>query len=306
MPAKTTAFRTWAERLELYAHSEEPLAELGYWKEALGGAGLAVPRDDAGPSANTHGSAATVTTVLGAEETEALLRPAAAGVGTLDTLLTALGRTIADWTGERRVVLDLEGHGRESHWDDVDVSRTVGWFTSQYPFALDVPVGEDPGATRRRVHDRLANVPGGGLGYGLLRYGRSDEAVEAIRALPDPQVRFNYLGQVTTAQDADGPFTTASESTGPSADPAGTRRHLLDVTAVVVGGRLQVSWTHCPQTHRQATVQALSAAFLAELDQLRAGERAAEASGPRPEDFPLAQLDQAQLDAIAAMLGDQG
>ncbi|HET7016731.1 MAG TPA: condensation domain-containing protein, partial [Streptosporangiaceae bacterium] len=230
-----------------------------------------------------------------------------------DLLLGALARTLADWTGQQRVVLDLEGHGRESQWDDMDVSRTVGWFTCQYPFALDIDPGEDAWDIARRVHMTLASVPQGGLGYGLVRYSRQDrdEHAAGLRALPDPQVRFNYLGQVT-ATDADrgdvvadpgrAAFTLVQGGTGPTADPRARRPYLLDVVAIVVDGRLQVSWIHCPQLHRQATIESLSSGLLDRLRELCAEQPTP--GGLRPEDFPLASLDHAQLAAIEALLED--
>jgi amino acid adenylation domain-containing protein/non-ribosomal peptide synthase protein (TIGR01720 family) len=302
LPAKTTPFRTWAQRLHEHAHNPDLLTELPHWTQVLSEETLTVP-EDVDLSANTYGNAAVVSGRLDAEKTDSLLRPGSAGVSAFDTLLAALARTLADWTGKRRVVLELEGHGRSSEWEDIDVSRTVGWFTTQYPFALDVPAGEDGEATRRRAHDALGAVPGDGLGYGLLRYGRSGDETAALRALPQPRIRFNYLGQVSVAGEEDALFTPAPDSTGPTADPLGLRRYLLDVTAIVVDGHLQVDWIHCPRIHPTPTVETLSEAFLRQLSDLLRTDTAGGASGPRPEDFPLAQLDAAQLEAIAAQLG---
>jgi amino acid adenylation domain-containing protein/non-ribosomal peptide synthase protein (TIGR01720 family) len=312
-PAKSTSFRAWARRLQAYAQSPELLAEVGYWKAAAGGPGLTVPPDAGGDlSRNTHGVAATVTGGLDRAETDALLRPRSA-VATLDLLLGALGRTLADWTGQQRVVLDLEGHGRESPWDDVDVSRTVGWFTCQYPLALDVSPGQDVRDVARRAHEALASVPQGGLGYGLLRYGRHGGEGQAatLRGLAHPQARFNYLGQVAATEPgqlmsstaASGAvFTLSQGGTGPTADPRARRPYLLDITAIVVDGRLQVSWTYCPELHRGSTVESLATGLLARLRELCAEN--ARSGGLRPEDFPLASLDRAQLAAIEAVLED--
>ena len=309
-PAKTTSFRAWAQRLREHAQSPELLAEAGRWKTVVAGPGLTVPMD-AGIdlSRNTHGSAATVTGHLDTAETRALLRPRPATVATLDLLLGALGRTLSDWTGQRRVVLDLEGHGRDSQWDDMDVSRTVGWFTCQYPLALDVAPGEEVLAIAHRVHEELASVPHGGLGYGLLRYG--DAQTVALRGLPHPQVRFNYLGQVSAAEPGHGTSTTPQDSaaftltrgsTGPTADPCARRPYLLDITAIVIDGRLQVSWVHCPELHRRTTVESLSSGLLAHLRE-RCGEKVP-SGGLHPGDFPLASLDRAQLATIEALLED--
>ncbi len=310
LPAKTTSFRAWAERLRDYAVSPEAAEEIPYWAgKAAVGAGRSVPQDAPGdPAANTHGASRTTSVALSAQTTRELLRSAgSAGRATAqEVLLTALGRTLAKWTGEQRVVVDVEGHGREPRWDDVDLSRTVGWFTAIYPVLLDT-AGE-PGAALRRVREEMAGVPGGGLGYGLLRHGRADEAATPLRSAADPAVRFNYLGQVSEGGEAGALFTSAPESAGPTADPQGRRPYLLDVTAIVTGEQLQVSWTFCPLLHKPSTVEALSAAFVDHLRAVLAREETAPSESYLPQDFPLAGIDQDELDRITSMLQqtDQG
>ena len=77
------------------------------------------------------------------------------------------------------VLVDVEGHGREEVSADIDLSRTVGWFTSLYPVRLDVGGvdveealggGAALGRALKLIKEQLRAVPGNGLGYGLLRY----------------------------------------------------------------------------------------------------------------------------------------
>ncbi|TVT26286.1 non-ribosomal peptide synthetase, partial [Amycolatopsis rhizosphaerae] len=296
LPGKTTAFRTWARRLEEYAVSGGPDTEIPYWTSILTGADAAVPTDSEVDvhAANTYGAAKSVTVSLTRESTDELLR-SGRQASAQEILLTALGRTLTSWTGRRCAVVEVEGHGRESRWDDVDVSRTVGWFTTLYPVALAVTAEDAPGDALRRVRDHLATVPGNGLGYGLLRH----TAAAPLRALPIPRVRYNYLGRVTGDGPAEGLFTAAPESAGPPADPRGRRPYLLDVSALVADGQLRVSLIFCPAVHRHETVEKLAVALLDEIHVLLSP---AQKTGYTPADFPLAQLDQAQLDAIAGML----
>ncbi len=114
----------------------------------------------------------------------------------LEALLTSLVRTFARWTGSSALFLELEAHGREAGDLDLDVSRTVGWFTSSFPVCLDVGNGDGPDEARQRIGEQLCAVPRRGLGYGLLRYLCPDPAVVSrLRSLPRPQVSFNYLGR---------------------------------------------------------------------------------------------------------------
>jgi amino acid adenylation domain-containing protein/non-ribosomal peptide synthase protein (TIGR01720 family) len=291
LPPKTVSYRAWAERL---AEQESGhTAEIPLWTEMLSGLSAPPPRS----GANTYGAAATITVTADEATTGDLVR--STGVTSAPALiLAALGQTLTEWTGAPRVVVDIESHGRDALTDHLDVSRTVGWFTSIHPFALDAGKAA---ATAQSVKQRLAEVPANGVGYGLLRYG-TDPAAAALRALPEPWIRLNYHGRLVGDPVADALFDTAPESPGPSADPTGIRPYLLDLTAVVAAGRLQLSWTYCPAVHAPETVQALADGFLAHL-------RDAVAHGGTtwtPADFPLARLDQGSLDTIADLLDELG
>src|SRR5204863_360205 len=102
----------------------------------------------------------------------------------------------ADWTAQPALLVDVESHGREAIADDVDLSDTVGWFTSMYPVAFDLTRTKTVGDQLKRVKEQLRRVPQGGLSYGLLRYLGPDPALRRqLEAIPTPDVSFNFLGQ---------------------------------------------------------------------------------------------------------------
>ncbi len=103
-----------------------------------------------------------------------------------DVLLAALGRVLCGWTGAGRVLVDVEGHGREELFDGVDVSRTVGWFTSVYPVALEDDA--DPVVLLKRTKEALRAVPNRGVGFGALRYLGGERAREVLGRVPVPAV----------------------------------------------------------------------------------------------------------------------
>ncbi len=113
-----------------------------------------------------------------------------------DVLLSALGRVLADWTGADRVTVALEGHGREEELDEgADLSRTVGWFTTQYPVTLTPAGRDDWGTTLKSVKERLRAVPRRGLGYQALGHlGSPAPEARALGQLPLPDVCFTYHG----------------------------------------------------------------------------------------------------------------
>ncbi|MGH3987908.1 MAG: amino acid adenylation domain-containing protein, partial [Pseudonocardiaceae bacterium] len=157
---KTTSFRDWALRLTEHAAAGGLDDELGYWTGVGQGCDPTLPVD--GEGASTVGSMGSLSVRLNPDETRALLQevPGAYRTQINDVLLSALGRVLGRWTGRDQVLVDLEGHGREQVLDGVDLSRTVGWFTTLFPVALDVPSGGDWGATLKSVKEQLHAVPG--------------------------------------------------------------------------------------------------------------------------------------------------
>ncbi|MER6900731.1 condensation domain-containing protein, partial [Amycolatopsis sp. NPDC000740] len=223
---------------------------------------------------------------LTADETHAVLRevPKAYRTQVNDVLLAALGRVLGDWTGNPPVV-DLEGHGREELFDGVDLSRTVGWFTSMFPVALDVPDGW--GAALKAVKEQLRAVPRRGIGYGALRY------LAGSAPVIEPQVSFNYLGQF----DVPGDLTLHRELALDVA-PDAVRPHLLEVVGRVEGGELELAWHYAEGVHDKSTVDRLATAMAEALREIVRHCAEPGAGGRTPSDFPLAGLDQSTVDDL--------
>src|SRR5258708_7809580 len=114
------------------------------------------------------------------------------------------------------------------------------------------------------------------------------------------ELSFNYLGRLDQLAQADSSFRPASASVGSDHDPAGRRQYLLDVSARLVDGRLNVEWIYAGRAFRDETIERLSTTFLHKLRILIADVLASVDGGYVPADFPLARLDQASLDALVA------
>jgi non-ribosomal peptide synthase protein (TIGR01720 family) len=285
LPAKTTSFKHWAERLVEYAGSAALRHEAAYWAAIpwQQASRLSVDHPD---GANLMGSVRTVTAHLDADDTQALLQdvPAVYHTQINDVLLTALVEAFAEWTGRWTLLVGLEGHGREDLFEDVDLSRTVGWFTSLFPVLLDVSAALDPGSALKSVKEQLRAVPHRGIGYGVLRWlGRNDSL-----PAPQPEVSFNYLGQLDDSPDA--AFRFAPEDSGMAASPSARRPHLIDVSGSISDGRLRLQWTYSSAVHDAATIEAIAATYVARLQDLIAHCRESE-GGFTPSDFPLLQAD---------------
>ena len=148
----------------------------------------------------------------------------------------------------------IEGHGREVLFDDVDLVRTVGWFTSIYPLVVQ-PDGLDA------VASQLAAVPERGIGYGLARYLSPDRALrERLAAQPWPEISFNYLGRL--GDEAPDPL---AERVGAVRSPAGERAHLIEINGAIAGGRLAFDVFYSTAIHAEATARALAEGFMGAL-----------------------------------------
>jgi non-ribosomal peptide synthase protein (TIGR01720 family) len=263
---RTTSFRDWARELAGHVGDGGLDHELAYWEEAVTVGRLPAAASD--PAVQEGGS---FTVELGEEDTESLLRAAPAAYRTRvnDVLLAALALALARWTGGERVRLDLEGHGREDLLDDVDLSRTVGWFTTIHPVVLQVAEPDRPGAARdwrslvKSVRRQLRSVPGNGLGFGALRTFGPPEVRERLGAAAHGQVVFNYLGQwdARPAAPDGGLVRTEHGSFGQDHDPRDGGSHPLEVVGAVRDGRFAFTWHHRAGTFDPAAVRRVAEDF---------------------------------------------
>ncbi|HYH45587.1 MAG TPA: condensation domain-containing protein, partial [Thermoanaerobaculia bacterium] len=305
LPPKTTSYRRWAERLTAYAETPEAGAELASWTALAGRPVRSLPLDvpEAAAGGDTEGTAAAVEIQLGEDETRALLQEVPRPYRTRidDALLTALARAFGRWTGGTALRVDLEAHGREELFADVDLSRTVGCFTALYPALLDLAGTATPAEALKAVKEQLRAVPRHGVGFGILRHLAGPDVAKTLDAIPPAEVSFNYLGQLDGALPEGSPFAAAAEPAGAIGairSPRSPRPCRLELLGSVAGGRLRLVWRYDTRALHRATVERLAAGFLAELRELIAHCLSPEAGGLTPTDVPLAGLDQTTLDQI--------
>lgn len=304
LPAKTTSFKTWAERVQDYARSDALRKEAEYWLRLPAWNAGALPRDRASGDI-TEASARTVSVALDADETDRLLHkvPQAFRTQINDVLLTALGMALGKWMSTPHIQLDLEGHGRDLIADGSDLSRTVGWFTSIFPVRLDVSTTGGLTALLKSVKEQLRAIPNGGAPYGVLRYvAPQSPARDGLRSVPRSEVAFNYLGQFDQAVASDVFDTLLSFAA--SRSPNARLVHLLVIEAIVAKGQLRLDWTYSENAHRRETIAALAQDYLECLRKLITHCTSGLDTGFTPSDFADADLSQRELDTLVAELGD--
>ncbi|SOE88505.1 non-ribosomal peptide synthase domain TIGR01720/amino acid adenylation domain-containing protein [Caballeronia arationis] len=299
-----TRAQDWAARLAHAARDpQSPFArELSYWSALTDGDDLLLDHPQA---AATNADAAVVEQTLGADLTRSVLSEANAAyrTQTVELLIAALAHALGAQAERGSCRLELEGHGREALFDDLDVSRTPGWLTSHYPVTL--PVEASPAGTLTAVKDALRAVPHKGLGFGVLRHYGDEATRAALSRVTRPRVTFNYLGQFDAPRDA--ALVPRFGGAGCERDPEGPLGNALAIHAYLDadGPRtLKLHWVYAATQFDRATIEGLAACFETALSDITAAciaRLANTGAGATPGDYPLARdagLTQAALDRL--------
>ncbi len=306
--AKTTSFKHWAEHLSIYAQSTVLKEELDYWLQSSFRKVSRLPRDNFDQPLNTVACARTVSVSLNVEDTQALLQkvPAVYKTQINDLLLTALALAFKQWTGENTLLVDLEGHGREPLIENVDVSRTIGWFTTHFPVVLELSGESESNGIDlavKSVKEQLQSIPNRGIGYGVLRYlSENPEITKQLKAFPQAEVSFNYLGQLDRVLSESTPFRLVKESTSSERSPQGKRTHLIAVDGIVLDSKLQLNWTYSENIYRCSTIKNLAENFIGILQQIIC-HCLTSSRDLSPDDFQLSELNQQQLARLSSKFG---
>uniref|UniRef100_UPI002361F814 non-ribosomal peptide synthetase n=1 Tax=Pseudomonas sp. SBT1-2 TaxID=3027852 RepID=UPI002361F814 len=302
LPAKSSSTQAWAGQLQAYARSTALQQELAYWQAQLQGVDSNLPWDHASDGLqNQH--ACSVDTRLSKRDTQRLLQDAPAAYRTQinDLLLTALARVITRWTGGDSALVQLEGHGREDLFDNLDLSRTVGWFTSVFPVKLTPQAALADSI--KQIKEQLRAVPNKGIGFGALRYLGDEAAQQTLAALAVPRITFNYLGQFDASFDEEQAlFIPAGEAKGEDQSPQAPLGNWLTLNGQVYGGELSLGWSFSQAMFEPATIQRLADDYAEELKALIEHCSQPQHRGVTPSDFPLARLNQQQLDRLPVPL----
>lgn len=307
LPPKTTSFQEWATRLQEYSKSEALTVELDYWLSNFESNIAPLPIDyPLGKESNILSSTNSITLFLNEDETRSLLQdvPSAYNTQINDILLTALVQSFSQWTGEKSLVVDLEGHGREDLFEDVDLSRTVGWFTTLFPVQLELS-SVDRLEDLKLVKEKLRRLPKHGIGYGILQYLHPDATVQnKFHNLPQAEVSFNYLGQFDQVLSASAMFGSVKEWKSEQSK-RGNRSHLLAVSGLIDSGKLEIEFAYSDKIHKKSSIEQLAFGFMEALRALITHCQSKDSQGYTPSDFSTARLNQKQLDKFLGKINNK-
>jgi non-ribosomal peptide synthase protein (TIGR01720 family) len=296
LPPKTHSYQQWTKALNEYAISQNLQKELSYWhriEDRL----KPLPVDfNHGPASGT--AACTIAVSLTEKETTDLLQhvPKAYRTQINDILLTALVLAIGDWTKEYTVSLSLEGHGREDIIKDIDLSRTVGWFTSIFPVYLNIENPDNLGDAIKAVKETLRQIPHKGIGYGILSYLGQNTASSIAPHSSQPTLSFNYLGQWDNTTSQKGLFTFARESAGLCVSDKNDSTHLLNINSEIKGGTLNLCFTYSHNHYHNQTIEHLALTFINKLKQLIKYCCQENNFGYTPSDFEIGEIHPLDLE----------
>lgn len=313
---RTTSWRSWAQHLHDDAHSAERLAELDHWKAVLAGPDPLMGHRPLDPARDTAGTAGHRSLSFSRETTAQLLTSlcSAFRVSVEDVLLTALTLAVGTWRRDRgqddsrQLLITLEGHGRSEVPPDLDVSRTVGWFSDLFPVRLDpsphLPDGQaalPADQALKNIKEQLRAVPRHGSGFGMLRYVNGSTS-STLAALREPQICFNYLGRPGTPGQGAWTLDDSLVELAAGARADMPLAQAVEINVMVVddteGQRLRSTWTYAADALDDDTVPTLMRLWVESVDHIVASCAHPTGSTYSPSDFPLVHLDQETLDRI--------
>ncbi|GAA3649397.1 non-ribosomal peptide synthase/polyketide synthase [Flavivirga jejuensis] len=262
---KGSSYREWVQALKAYTNKNSVLAQQSYWS-SMSMDYMPIPTDLKGEVSNRN-DVANYKNTLDTENTTALLKEIHQSYGTEieDILISCLVMTIHGWSGKNKVMIGLEGHGREDISDEVDVSNTIGWFTNVYPVSL---IDESKGALGnliKSIKEQLRKIPDKGLGYGaLLNLHPSEEVRKRISKI-QWDILFNYLGQLDNLTTNESWFDIALESCGTPIGDSIPFTNKLEINSSVTGGQLQLEWSYSEKEYKPETIKKLANQYLSNI-----------------------------------------
>ncbi|MCP4150001.1 MAG: AMP-binding protein, partial [bacterium] len=284
LPAKTDSFKYWSKKLKQYAagkYGKKHYKELEYWKNVENTAIKPLPATwEIGSEKQKRKYRENVSMNRDKTETANLLKKVNWAYNTEinDILFAALALALSEWNGMGKIRINMEGHGRESIIEDVDINRTVGWFTTQYPVLLDLKQAASYKNDRRNyisytvksVKETLRQIPNKGINYGVLKYlttktrQTGNPLTDTLRE--DREISFNYLGQF--GEDAPGLFEISPINSGDAGSPEIEQMSLIDINGMVARDSLNMSFAYNRFQFERKHIEALAALFKSGLQEI--------------------------------------
>ena len=299
--SRSTSMMSWMQHLQEYARSDRCRQAVDYWSELPDGS---MPVDFEFSDQPDEATAETLRLSLDPSLTEQLLAKVNVAYNTRadEIVMTALAQTLLEWKGTSSLCVDVERHGREQIAPGIDLSSTIGWFTSFFPISIALDDPDDSGGSIKQIKELVRSIPVSGIDYGVLRYLSPDKQIQNVLAkTSQADILFNYLGVDKTA-DPDVTLSILDNKNRWDRASANARSHLLEVNSGIWDGRLTMLWTFSHAVHMRDTIERLATKFQTRIVTLIEHCQSADAGGMTPTDFPESGLNQDELDELLGEL----
>ncbi len=296
LPLKTDSFKHWALLQNEYANGKKIEDEKSYWDELFKEEIPDIPHKNTVRS-KVSNKQKELTFTLSNSITNLLQTKFHQVYNTQinETLLTGLSLALQNTFGLDKYVVEMEGHGREKIINDIDISRTIGWFTSVYPIILDISKSKDNKDALVELKETLRKIPNNGIGYGMLKYLRNSFSNEI-----KPSIRFNYLGDFgnKVGNSENSIFEYSSEDIGADLDEVNKENRMLNISGIMVQGKLQISITYPVDLYEEIVIEKLMEEFEKELSKLIVDVSNEETQYITPYDVTFKNLSIGQLNKV--------
>lgn len=260
LPPKTSSLKEWSERIYSYSNSSEFLKEIKYWEKIENTPVTMLPKDTVFNEERHKYDIALNETLLLENETKVLMKKVNQSLDTdiKDLLATAFGAAVKEWTGNSNILIDYKIHGRENIFEGIDVSRTVGWFATEFPAILDMSKLEELTSQIISIRDMFRNVPGRGLGYEILREITLPENKKELKLKLQPEILFNYSGDFAgrTNEEFHG-FGISPLYKNLNESPESERKYTLIIELMILDGNLNVTLHYNKHQYYESTMKEL-------------------------------------------------
>ncbi|MFC5044315.1 amino acid adenylation domain-containing protein [Aquimarina hainanensis] len=298
--AKSSSYREWVTAMQKIANSQSVYSQLSYWK-SITQSYRVLPTDYKVALPKKRKDVVDYTITLDSKYTSMLLQEINQVYATEinDILLSCLSKTIGKWSSHSKIVIGMEGHGREVIATDIDVSNTVGWFTSLYPVCLSYDDQMDDGTLIKSTKEELRLIPDKGIGYGALKYLHPSDEVREVFTDNRWDIVFNYLGQLDNTLDTIDWLDNAKESSGIEIAAGLSFTSKLEINASISSGQLLITWSYASKEYKESTIAEIALQYITNLQELIMHCLQKENQELTPSDYGLEkEVSHEELDAF--------
>jgi amino acid adenylation domain-containing protein/non-ribosomal peptide synthase protein (TIGR01720 family) len=294
---KTTEYCYWADRLEKLSQTDYIQNQTKYWEMILSHKSRSIPKDFE-QIENLEKDLTTLKISADKDLTDRIQKKSneLQNFKLNEVLLAVVSTSLIKWIGSNSLKITMESHGREIIFDDVDISRTTGWFTSAYPLLLKFSKSYDLKSNLVEVKEAVRNIPDNGIGYGILRYNNLQSKSEFNLSI-EPEISFNFLGIISSEQFSNKLFRRTE---GINLSERGAENHrvnLIDISVEIFDGRLYFHFGYNKKIHRGDTIQKIADDVLSLLVDFT---ESTDSMGRTysPSDFKDVKIEQEELNEI--------